>query len=175
MSRNASPEFFVLTPADCVRILARNHVGRLAFRNAESVDIEPIGYVASGDWVFMRSAHGAKLEAIAHNPFVAFEVDEIDGPFDWRSVVVHGTIYLLPKDGAPIEQRQFERALKALRSAMPGAFTAADPVPERQIVYGLHIDRREGRMATSKRGRKPVRRTKATTRSAPRRRTRDGT
>jgi nitroimidazol reductase NimA-like FMN-containing flavoprotein (pyridoxamine 5'-phosphate oxidase superfamily) len=162
------PEFYVLTAADCSNILARNHVGRLAFRTRHSVDIQPVGYVASKDWLFMRSGHGAKLEALAHDPFVAFEVDEIDGPFDWRSVVAHGTVYLLPEDGAPIEQRQFQSALKALRSVAPEALTAKDPVPERQIVYGLHIDRVDGRMASSKR--KPVRRAKVKAKAAPKRR-----
>jgi nitroimidazol reductase NimA-like FMN-containing flavoprotein (pyridoxamine 5'-phosphate oxidase superfamily) len=165
-----TPDFFVLTPADCAKVLARNHVGRLAFRSGQTVDIEPVGYVFSKDWLFMRSAYGAKLEAIAHDPFVAFEVDEIDGPFDWRSVVVHGTIYLLPADGAPIEQEQFRRALAALRKAMPTALTSDDPVPERQIVYGLHVDRVDGRMARSRPGKKPVRRKRARAKPAPKRR-----
>ena len=88
------PQFFVLTPKDGADVLQRNDVGRLAFINREIVDIEPIGYVAQGGWIFLRSAYGAKLESLAHNPYVAFEVDEIQGPLDWRSVVVHGTIDL---------------------------------------------------------------------------------
>jgi nitroimidazol reductase NimA-like FMN-containing flavoprotein (pyridoxamine 5'-phosphate oxidase superfamily) len=152
------PEFLIMTAADCARVLERNHVGRLAYRNVRSVDIQPVGYVAAGQWLFMRSAYGSKLEAIAHHPFVAFEVDEIDGPFDWRSVVVHGTIYVLPAKGAPIEQSEFRRAVAALRRAMPGAFSADDPAPERQTVYGLHIDRVHGRQARSRPARKPARR-----------------
>jgi nitroimidazol reductase NimA-like FMN-containing flavoprotein (pyridoxamine 5'-phosphate oxidase superfamily) len=143
------PEFLELTPKDRARVLERNHIGRLAFLRDGRVDIEPVGYVAQGDWVFVRSAHGAKLEAFARNPYVAFEVDEVDGPFDWRSVVAQGTIYMLPADGAPIEKREFERAVRALRTIMPDALTTADPVPERIVVYGLHIDRLTGRMARS--------------------------
>jgi nitroimidazol reductase NimA-like FMN-containing flavoprotein (pyridoxamine 5'-phosphate oxidase superfamily) len=162
------PEFSNMTSADCVRVLKRNRVGRLAYRNVHSVDIQPVSYVAAGKWLFVRSAYGSKLEAIDHHPFVAFEVDEIDGPFDWRSVVVHGTIYLLPMNGAPIEQREFKRAVAALKRAMPGAFTADDPVPERQTVYGLHIDRVDGRLGQSRPERKPVRRP-AVARAAPKR------
>jgi uncharacterized protein len=168
------PEFLIMTAADATRVLRRNHVGRLAYRNVRSVDIQPVGYVAAGQWLFMRSAYGSKLEAITHHPFVAFEVDEIDGPFDWRSVVVHGTIYLLPAKGAPIEQNEFRRAAAALRRAMPGAFTPDDPVPERQTVYGLHIDRVDGRLARSRPSRKPARR-RAVAKPAPKRlRTADG-
>ncbi|MEX2177228.1 MAG: pyridoxamine 5'-phosphate oxidase family protein [Gemmatimonadaceae bacterium] len=150
-----APQFLILTSSDCQDVLDRNHVGRLAFINQRTVDIEPIGYVARGNWLFFRSAYGSKLEALAHNPFVAFEVDEVKGPFDWRSVVVHGTIYMLPADGAPIERREFERALAALRRVVPETLMPSDPTPARENVYGLHIDHVSGRMAqpaTAKRG-----------------------
>jgi hypothetical protein len=142
-----SPLFLELTPKDCADVLERNHIGRIAFLREGRLDIVPVGYVARGNWIFVRSAYGAKLEAFAHNPYVAFEADEVDGPLDWRSVVAHGTIYMLPADGAPIEQREFQRAVKALRSIMPDALTPSDPVPERVFVYGLHVDRLSGRMA----------------------------
>jgi len=164
-----APQFLILTPADCSDILERNHVGRIAFRKGETVDIEPIGYVTEGSWIFLRSAYGAKLEALSHNPFVAFEVDEVRGPFDWKSVVVHGTIYMLSADGAPIEQREFHRAVEALRAVLPETLSARDPVPERQTVYGLHIDRVDGRMAQSVARKGSPRRAKTKARPAPKR------
>ena len=165
-----APQFYVLTPADCAEVLQRNHIGRLAFMNREIVDIEPIGYVAQGGWIFLRSAYGTKLEALVHNPYVAFEVDEVRSPLDWRSVVAHGTIYMLPSDGAPLEQHEYNRAVDALRGAMPEALTERDPVPERQIVYGLHVDRVDGRMAQSITSGKPLRRRKTKVKAAPKRR-----
>jgi uncharacterized protein len=144
------PQFFILDPAECREVLARNHVGRIAFREQDRVTIRPVGYVARDNWLFLRSAYGATMESLEHDPFVAFEVDEIVGPFDWRSVVVHGTIYLLPTNGAPIEQREARRAMDAIRSVMPGAFSPSDPVPERQILYGLNIQEVSGRMAQSR-------------------------
>ncbi len=141
------PEFLVLTPEDCRKVLELNHVGRLAFVNGSSVDIEPISYVAAGSWVFFRSAYGTKLEALAHNPFAAFEVDQVSGPTSWTSVVAHGTVYVLAADGGPVEKREFARAVDALRKLTPAAFTPADPTPYRETVYGLHIDSLTGRMA----------------------------
>jgi nitroimidazol reductase NimA-like FMN-containing flavoprotein (pyridoxamine 5'-phosphate oxidase superfamily) len=141
------PEFLVLSDEDCRRILRLNHVGRLAFMNGNAVDIEPIGFVASGNWIFFRSAYGAKLESLERNPYAAFEVDQVGGPASWASVVARGTIYMLPADGAPVEQREFARAVAALREAMPGAFTDDDPTPYRNVVYGLHVSELHGRMA----------------------------
>ena len=138
-----SPEFFILTRKECGEILARNHVGRLAFREGKQLNIQPLGYVASDTVLFLRSAPGSKMDALARDPFVAFEVDEIEGPFDWRSVVVQGTIYAVERDGSAAEQR----AVEAIKSVMPQAFTERDPAPDRQNIYGLHVHDVAGRMA----------------------------
>jgi nitroimidazol reductase NimA-like FMN-containing flavoprotein (pyridoxamine 5'-phosphate oxidase superfamily) len=170
---NTAPAFLILTSDDCRAVLGRNTIGRLAFVHDSVVDIEPLGYTFDGDWLYFRSAYGAKLEALAHNPFVAFQVDEIDGPLDWRSVVAHGTVYLLDDEGGPVERRAYGRALKALREVFPAALTAADPTPQRDIVYGLHIDRVTGRMARSGSGRMPRRKPQPVRRPPKRRGTSD--
>lgn len=143
----ATPKFLVLRDSECRELLSAHHVGRLAFQSGGVVDIQPLGYVHQGNWLIMRSAWGSKLEALEGNPFVAFEVDEATGPFDWRSVVVQGTIYELPPDGGDVERNEFTKAVAALREVMPEALASDDPVPERNIVYGLRIDRMSGRMA----------------------------
>lgn len=160
-----APEFFLLSRQECAEVLTRNHVGRLAFRDGNQVTIQPIGYVARDEWIFLRSAYGAKIEAITSDPFVAFEVDEIEGPFDWRSVVVHGTIYPIPTEASEREEPRAQRAIEAIRSLMPDAFTATDPVPQRRILYGLHINELTGRLAQSS-GR-PSGRERVTPRSGP--------
>lgn len=147
------PQFLILDAAECREVLARNHIGRLAFIHGSQVDIEPIGYVARGSWLFMRSAYGTKIEALSHTPYVAIEVDEVTSPLDWRSVVAHGTIYMLPADGGPVAREQRMQAVEALRELIPAAFTEDDPTPERQIVYGMHVDRMIGRMAQHARDR----------------------
>jgi nitroimidazol reductase NimA-like FMN-containing flavoprotein (pyridoxamine 5'-phosphate oxidase superfamily) len=140
-----APEFFIMSRQDCADMLGRNHVGRLAYRDASRLNIQPIGYVARDNVLFLRSAPGAKMDALARDPYVAFEVDEIEGPFDWRSVVVQGTIYTVERDGSAAEQR----AVDAIRSVMRGAFTDRDPAPDRKIIYGLYVHEVAGRMAQS--------------------------
>jgi nitroimidazol reductase NimA-like FMN-containing flavoprotein (pyridoxamine 5'-phosphate oxidase superfamily) len=147
MKRRA--EFQRLTPRECRDVLARNHVGRLAFLHGRGVDIEPLGYGTRGNWLFLRSAFGTKFVALAHSPYVAFEVDEVRGPLDWRSVVIHGTMQVLPPDGAPLERLSRAKAVAAFRSVLPDTLGPNDPTPERQIVYGVHVVEIEGRMARS--------------------------
>ena len=171
--QSKTPTFSALTPDECWTVLSSNHVGRLAFVNEKLVDIEPVSYAAEDGWLFMRSAEGAKLEALAHTPYVAFEVDEIKGPFDWRSVVARGTIYLMADDGHYVDHATIDRAVSALRSFSPAALTVDDPTPFRRTVYGLHVDVLSGRSASSERGAGHQRATPTGPRS-PRRRTPDG-
>lgn len=144
-SNKQKPVFSSLTDDEARSVLARNHVGRLAFMNANRVDIEPVSFVASDSWLFMRSGGGAKLEALAHNPYVAFEVDEVKSAFDWRSVVARGTIYLMTDEGRYVDHTILNRAIEALRSFQPDALLEDDPTPFRRTVYGLHVDVLTGR------------------------------
>lgn len=145
---SSQPAFGGLDDAEARVLLQRNHVGRLGFVRDGQPDVTPVHYVFDGSWIFIRSAPGAKMEAFAHNPYVAFEVDEVTDNFSWSSVVAHGTIYVLPGDGPPVEREALERAIHALRSLVPATFTDADPTPARQIVYGVHVDRLTGRTAS---------------------------
>src|SRR5215213_2929419 len=105
--RAAPPSFRALTPDECEALLVRNSVGRLAFSFHDRVDVEPTHYVYEDGWIYGRTSFGSKITPIRHSHWVAFEVDEADGVFDWRSVVVHGGLYFLDPDGAPEEREEW--------------------------------------------------------------------
>jgi uncharacterized protein len=144
-----TPIFFDLSQRQCREMLRRHNAGRLAFTFKDLVDIQPIGFVMSGDWLYGRTSVGTKLVQLKHHPWVAFEVDEIDGPFDWRSVVVHGAVYFLNPGGQ--EHPDFKRALRLFRRFDPRIMREGDPVPDRAIFFRIHIDTMTGRGATTKR------------------------
>jgi nitroimidazol reductase NimA-like FMN-containing flavoprotein (pyridoxamine 5'-phosphate oxidase superfamily) len=144
-----SPTFHELGRDEIERILARNHVGRIAFSLHDRVDIEPISYVFDNGWIYGRTSHGTKLLTIAHHRWVAFEVDEVEGMFDWRSVVVKGAFYLIDPDTSVQQDPAFTRGVELLRSLMPETLTADDPVPFRNSVFRIHLDEVRGRAASS--------------------------
>lgn len=131
-------------------LLSRNHIGRIAFSFHDTVDIRPIHYVASRGWLFGRTSPGEKLVTLRHNQWVAFEVDEIAGPFDWQSLVVRGTFYNLLPEGSDIEIKLYRRALRCVRKLAPQALTKNDPVPFRTELFGIAIDTMTGRASTTK-------------------------
>lgn len=86
------PEFRTLDAVELEALLARNHVGRLAYRLHDEVNIEPSHSVYADGVLYVRTSAGHILALLEHRGWVAFEVDEVQGLFDWRSVVVHGSV-----------------------------------------------------------------------------------
>ena len=138
-----------LTSQEMHEILARNHVGRLAFSFHDRVDIRPVHYAYSDNWLFGRTSPSQKLVTLKHNQWVAFEVDEVRGPFDWQSVLAHGSFYHLTEDGTPQHREMRAEALKLLREFLPETLRDADPVPFRTELFGIAIDNLTGRAASS--------------------------
>ena len=120
MALTDRPSFSELSGRDCVELLKRNHVGRIAFTFHDRVDIEPMSYVFAEDWLYGRTSPGTKVATVRHHPWVAFEVDEIEGRFDWRSVVVHGSMHLLEPDGGDRDRETYAAAIELLRHAGQG-------------------------------------------------------
>ena len=146
MAMPKGPLFSELTRDESIDLLTRNHVGRLAFTFRDRVDIEPISYVYADGWLYARTSPGTKLQIVHHHPWVAFEVDEIHSRFDWRSVVVHGTIYFL--DAADTEHEPYHHAVEVLRKIDADAFTETDLVPRRTNIFRIHADDISGRRAS---------------------------
>jgi nitroimidazol reductase NimA-like FMN-containing flavoprotein (pyridoxamine 5'-phosphate oxidase superfamily) len=128
-------------------LLRRNQVGRIAFTNGRRVDVEPMGYVYDGGAIYGRAAPGSRMKALGGQPWVAFQVDEIRGAFDWESVVAKGTAYVVEPGLTAKLDEHYAHALRIIRTAMPDALTPNDPAPARTILFRIHIDELEGRAA----------------------------
>ncbi len=139
----STPVVSQLSSAECVALLRRNHVGRIAFSYRDHVDIEPIYFIYANDWIYGRTSDGSKLRTLAHNRWVAFEADEVRSLFDWSSVVVKGGLYMLDPTGVNAEA--YATAVESLRTLLPEVFTEDDPSPSRTIVFRIHADSVTGR------------------------------
>ncbi len=143
--KTATPVFSALSPADARSLLARHHVGRIAYALHGRVDIEPVHYAYDGDWLFGRTSMGTKLATLVHHPWCAFEVDEVHAVFDWASVVVKGSFRLLDPESAG----NYRRALELLSTIVPDTFSPDDPAPHRTILFGIYAQEITGRTATT--------------------------
>lgn len=144
-----TPVFRELSREECDEVLERHKVGRLAFVHEGQVDIQPINYVFRGEWLTGRTQQGTKLTMLQHHPYVAFEVDEAKGPYDWRSVVVKGTVYLLSEASTETAEAERRDAIAAIRELTPDAFTDKDPAPYRTVLFRIFVREVSGRLASS--------------------------
>jgi nitroimidazol reductase NimA-like FMN-containing flavoprotein (pyridoxamine 5'-phosphate oxidase superfamily) len=144
MTSTPSPHFRALDTSETWAILARNHVGRIGYAFHDHVDIMPVHYIYSDGWIYGRTSPGEKLVVLAHHRWVAFEVEEVQGTFDWRSIVVHGGFYVLSPD-----DEAWDHALQLLRRLAPKAFTDDDPVPFRTVLFRIAVQESTGREAAS--------------------------
>jgi nitroimidazol reductase NimA-like FMN-containing flavoprotein (pyridoxamine 5'-phosphate oxidase superfamily) len=142
------PHFRELDRDECLALIAQHNVGRLALSYKDRVEIVPIHYIHHDGWLYGRTAAGTKLEIVVHNRWVAFEVDEVHALFDWQSVVIKGGLYLLRKEGSDHERAIYERGVELVRRLIPEALTPDDPIPERALLFRIHIDELTGRAAS---------------------------
>jgi uncharacterized protein len=149
VTRTATPSIQPLARHRCEAILARNHVGRIAYARGTRIEIEPIHYVYADGWIYGRTSPGAKTEMTGPGWWpVAFEVDEIESLFRWRSVLVHGGFYTLPVTEAGADEAQLRTAVELLRSLIPRTLSHGDPTPHRTVVFGIAVQEVTGREAT---------------------------
>jgi nitroimidazol reductase NimA-like FMN-containing flavoprotein (pyridoxamine 5'-phosphate oxidase superfamily) len=152
MSTTTEPRIRELERQEIDALLTRNHVGRMAYERRGRIEIEPIHYVYVDGWLYLRTSQGEKYRTMAQSFYsilpVAFEVDEVEGLFHWRSVVVHGSAYLVPhpRDGG--DPADWSAAVARLRRLLPDALTDSDPVPFRNLVFRIAVQEATGRECT---------------------------
>lgn len=147
MPQIGRPIFYELPRVDALEMLSSHYVGRIAFTFRDRVDIEPISYLFRDGWIYARTSPGTKLTVVEHNPWVAFEIDDVESRYDWRSVVVHGKIYFLDPSGGDRDRETYEAALALMRTVDADLLTAADPTPQRSMLFRIHADSITGRGA----------------------------
>lgn len=150
------PRIRELNAHEVEEILTRNRVGRLAYASRSMVDIEPVNYVYADGWIYGRTSAGTKISSVSTNWWVAFEVDEANGLFEWASVVCHGGFYRLSNTGPEADRRRYDLAIEALRGLIPETFTDGDPVPYRTIVFGVLVQESRGKACSARHAEQPA-------------------
>jgi nitroimidazol reductase NimA-like FMN-containing flavoprotein (pyridoxamine 5'-phosphate oxidase superfamily) len=149
-ARTGDVTFRDLSRDEIEGMLLRNRVGRLAFSIHDRVDIQPIHYIYERGWLYGRTSEGTKLSTLKHNQWVAFEVDEITDIFDWRSLVIHGSFWIMHPRGSPRAEELWTKAAELVTKIVPGALTDRDPVAFRQTLFRIAVGDVRGREAKMK-------------------------
>ncbi len=76
--------------AECRRMLAGARFGRLACAHENQPYVVPVFFAVDGDYVYLFSMPGRKIEWMRNNPQVCLEIDNVKSWNDWTSIVVLG-------------------------------------------------------------------------------------
>lgn len=125
---------------ESLALLAKHHVGRVGITFHDLVRVKLANYLYADGWIYARTELGEDLTTVKHHPWAAFEVDEVDGLYDWRAVEISGSVEILSSDVHSPDWFEFENAVRMLRSAVPQVLTADDPMPQRVQVVRMHVD-----------------------------------
>jgi len=89
----------VLDRDECLRLLDRVAVGRVAYTSQALPCILPVNFRRDGDRILFRTGDGSKLAMATRNTVVGFEVDDLDpGTQSGWSVLVVGVARRLDDD-----------------------------------------------------------------------------
>ncbi|HZT64752.1 MAG TPA: pyridoxamine 5'-phosphate oxidase family protein [Acidimicrobiales bacterium] len=88
----------LLDQAECLRLLASQHVGRVGVSVGSLPAIFPVNYAVDGDQVLFRTGEGTKLAVAVSGAVVAFETDWFDSfSHEGWSVLVVGRAEVVPE------------------------------------------------------------------------------
>ena len=139
-------------------VLRSEVVGRIGCHDAGRPYVVPITYVYDGVAVYGHSIEGQKLHMMRANPFVCFEVEQIDDLANWRSVIAYGPFEELTGEET---QRAIELLVKRLTPLMPSATATPEAgAPDTEgvahdtgngtpVVYRITLTEKTGRFETA--------------------------
>lgn len=140
-----------LTAHQCLEILSRTTLGRLACARGDQPYVVPINFSFDAErrCLYGFSTVGQKIAWMRENPKVCVEVEEIGDKHRWTSVLVFGRYEEIQDSAgdAVIRRRVWEHFQQRPEWWMP----AAAKLPERErhamVIYRIEIDRLTGRRA----------------------------
>ncbi|MDX2042318.1 MAG: pyridoxamine 5'-phosphate oxidase family protein [Acidobacteriota bacterium] len=82
--------FGKLSTEDALKLLGNNKLGRLGCIADGEPYVVPINFFFDGEYLYVHSLAGKKINALRANPRICLQVDEIEDSYHWRSVIVYG-------------------------------------------------------------------------------------
>ena len=141
-----------LTRQASLDLLARTRLGRLACAQGNQPYVVPIYFSYHHECLYSFATVGQKIEWMRANPSVCVEVDEVEGPDHWATVLIFGHYEELPDTPEWASDRTLAQTLLQRHAAWwePAYTKSTVHGGERPLVpvcYRIHCSRISGRRA----------------------------
>jgi uncharacterized protein len=132
-----------LDSGEIVDVIRRGQLGRLGVLGDGRVYIFPFSYGYDGDFIYGISHLGLKVRLMRENPEVCIEIEEVESPACWRTVMLHGHYEEIGDEiGRDIALAAI--VSQGVRPAPPSLAPYVDG-PERLIAYRVVLTETTGR------------------------------
>lgn len=144
-----------ISPSDSKAFLSERIYGRIGCHAFDKTYVVPISYAYHDGTIYGHTFDGLKIKMMRSNPAVCFQVDSLDDPSNWKSVIVQGVF-------KELEGQQRIDALEILLNRRVDAvvsetikltpdwpFADADVAKIPGIVFSISIDEISGRYEKS--------------------------
>lgn len=82
--------FGKLNPAEIEELLNHQTVGRIGCHAEDTTFIVPVSYAYDGEYIYVHTREGLKINLMRKNPKVCFEVDDMKDMANWKTVIAWG-------------------------------------------------------------------------------------
>jgi len=142
-SNEGAAMYGALDTAEIEHLLRTHQIGRLGIAGEGRVYVVPVSYGYDGTSIYAVSHEGLKIRLMRANPSVCFEVEEVESPARWRSVIAQGTY------GELTDAAERPRALEVIASQgpapLPPSLAPYLDGPARVVVFRVRLGERSGR------------------------------
>ena len=97
----------IISPAECVRLLASVPVGRLVYARGGLPAVRLVNFVLDEDTLVFATGRGDKFQAAERGDVVAFEADDLDAErhLGWTVTAVGHLSVVTPDEAAELRRR----------------------------------------------------------------------
>jgi len=141
-----------LKPAEVEALLQSEIVARIGCHAQGDTYVVPITYAYDGEGIIGHSSDGMKVRMMRENPNVCIEIDRMENPSIWQSVIARGTyeelsgeaatqaMGVLVKRFAPLMTSETSQPTHGLD---PAANVSEDRPPA--VIYRIRLTEKTGR------------------------------
>jgi len=141
-----------LSKREMEAVLRSGIVARLGCHAEGRTYVVPITYAYDGTSLIGHSALGLKVDMMRQNPAVCVEVDQVDDPGHWRSVIAWGRYEELEGEAALEAMERLVARFESLALSetsrpshrMAEAYRSGEGYPD-AVVYRIHLEAMTGR------------------------------
>lgn len=138
-----------LSRDECVEVLKRVTLGRLACVQDGQPYIVPVSFNLDGGYIYSFATVGQKIHWMRANPLVCLEVEEIGHRRHWTTVLAFGVYEEVTDSAEHAAARRRAQELFATRDRWwePATGKTRSGEPHAAVLYRIRVNRLTGRRA----------------------------